>query len=254
MKILSAVLLAAGIIFAQTPYEQGIKYLDQCKKHEASGPALIQTLDQALAEFQKALNDPAQEEKAAVAILDATYLKGSYTSVTREEKKKMFADARDLGERLIKKYPQSGPLHYYLAVSWGRWGEEFGKMAAARQGAAEKIRDNCEASARLGPAEITARSYRVLGRLHHQAPRIPFLLGWPSNKKAIEYLRKSDELQPHSPGTIWYLAEVLADEGHKDEAKRILEKVIRENQGPDYQLETDSFLADCKKLREKLNR
>jgi predicted Zn-dependent protease len=58
---------------------------------------------------------------------------------------------------------------------------------------------------------------RVLGRLHHQAPRIPFVTGWVSKKKALEYLRRSLELGPESRATWLFLAEAILD--HESEKK-----------------------------------
>ena len=75
----------------------------------------------------------------------------------------------------------SGP-----SVDWGKWALVFGKTAAVKQGAAAKIRDYAQAVILLDPAYDGGGGYRVLGRLHHQTPAVPFFTGWASRARSAE--------------------------------------------------------------------
>ncbi len=247
-------LIVATAALGLTPLERGFEDLERCKELEVSGQAMIEALDRAMAAFRQAMESPELEERAGAALLESSYFKGTYSAVPQAEKIKIFARAAELGDSLIKKHPGSGALKYYLAVCWARWGEETGKVAAARQGVADKVKAYAEAAIVLGPPEITARAYRLLGRLHHQAPRIPFILGWPSNQTAIQCLRKANELQPQSIATRYYLAAVLADEGCKDEARQLLAMALADTFNSDTKVEAASFQSDCRKLQEELKK
>jgi hypothetical protein len=113
-------------------------------------------------------------------------------------------------------------------VDWGKWALVFGKTAAARQGAAAKIRDYATAVVRLDPAFEEGGGYRVLGRLHHQTPSIPFITGWASRTEALRNLRAAVEVAPRNFVNRLYLAEALHDyeKEKRAEARRMLEALV----------------------------
>src|SRR5438128_786427 len=130
--------------------------------------------------------------------------------------------------------------YFWTAAAWGQWALARGKLASARAGVAGRVRDLCETVIALDRALEEGGGYRVLGRLHDQAPRIPLLTGWVSRAKAIEYLRKSYELGPRNPVTWFFLAEAILDHdpSHAEEGRRLLRKCVDTPPRPDYYVES----------------
>jgi len=247
-----AVFVLCGAAAIEAPLDAGVALYRKCTSAEVDVAANPETIDEAIVALTKGLNDPATEEAAAAWLLRALYLKGTYAAHGAKEKKEVFRTGVDLGERMAEKYPQSGPIQYGLALCWGRWGEAYGILAAARKGVADRIREAAEAAAELGPEDTTADAYRLLGRLHHQAPRIPFILKWPSDDKAIALLRQSEALRPNIPGTYYFLGDVLIEEGRDDEALPVLKRGQACEPRPHERLEDVAYIAKCAELLAKL--
>ena len=117
-------------------------------------------------------------------------------------------------------------IHTWMAIIWGVWGEEYGIIRSARKGVAGRIREHCEKVIELDASFQDAAGYRVLGRLHFKAPRIPILLGWPSKEKAVEYLEKAHQIASGNLYTKLYLAEALYERGTKDRASGLMKEII----------------------------
>ena len=64
-------------------------------------------------------------------------------------------------------------------MNWGEWALAYGKMAAVRQGAADRIRSEATIAMLINPKMDGGGPQRVLGRLHdHDAARaVPHRLG-----------------------------------------------------------------------------
>ena len=81
--------------------------------------------------------------------------------------------------------PDAASAFEWGGVAWGMYSLAEGMLAAARQGAAARIRDCAEAVIRLDPALDDAAGDRTLGRLHHKTPSIPLITGWISKLSLI---------------------------------------------------------------------
>ena len=98
------------------------------------------------------------------------------------------------------------------AVNWGEWAVAYGKMAAARQGAADRIRREATIAELIDPKLEGGTPSRVLGRLHDQTPRIPFITGWASQREAVKFLEESYKVDPTNKITLVFLAEALVSD------------------------------------------
>lgn len=146
--------------------------------------------------------------------------------------------------------PDAVPAFLWAGVNWGKWALVFGKGAAARQGAAAKIRDYAAAVVALDPDWDEGGGYRVLGRLHHQTPSIPFVTGWASRTEALANLRRAVEKGPRNFVNRLYLAEAIWDyeKGRRDEARRMLEALVREAPTPGLEVEAARAQEDARTL------
>lgn len=220
------------------------------KAVEGAVTTLVATARRAVAAHPRSLD-------ARWRLMRALYFQGEHATEGAEAKKKVFEEGKRLGEETLdlvrreagaaagKDLSKAAPdeLVPYLkgradvtacflwaAVDWGKWALVFGKTAAARQGAAAKIRDYATAVIGLDPSFDEGGGYRVLGRLHHQTPSIPFITGWASRSEALKNLRAAVETAPKNFVNRLYLAEALHDyeKARRGEAVRMLEALVAE--------------------------
>lgn len=134
----------------------------------------------------------------------------------------------------------------WAAADWGKWALAFGKMAAVKQGAASRIRDYAQAVILLDPAYDGGGGYRILGRLHHQTPSVPFLTGWASRSEALKNLRLAVAAGPRNFVGRQFLAEAIWDyESEKrGEARALMRALLDDTPEPD-------ALVECRRAQEE---
>lgn len=154
--------------------------------------------------------------------------------------------------RNAKSIPESAAVLYWDAVAWGEWGVAYGKLAAVRQGAAERIRKSATVSMLIDPDFDGGGGARVLGRLHNQTPRVPFLTGWASDKLAVRYLRESLSRDPSNKLTKVFLAEAMVanESSSKPQAVELLREVINSPNAVDMLVENLAAQEDAIALLE----
>ncbi len=142
---------------------------------------------------------------------------------------------------------------YWAAADWGKWSLAFGKMAAVKQGAAAKIRDYAQAVILLDPSFNGGGGYRILGRLHHQTPSVPFLTGWASRTEALKNLRLAVATGPRDFLGRQFLAEAIWDyePEKRSEARALMQALVDDAPQPEWLVECRRSQEDAAaKLRE----
>ena len=229
----------------------------------------------AVAAYDRAAEAPDNAE-ARWKLARALYFQAAYTGQDADGQGAIYEKARRVGEEAIhilerrakgrgvaafEGRPPSdiaagvlsdrdaAPTFFWTAVAWGQWALSSGKVKAARTGAAEKIRDEASVVIALDPEFEEGGGYRVLGRLHHQAPKVPFLTAWVSRDKALENLRLAVAINDRNFVNRHFLAEALADGGaaERAEAVRIEEKVLADAPSPGHLVEDLSIQEEAKK-------
>lgn len=194
------------------------------------GTADPREVDLAIQAYRRALDAAPRDLAVLSRLLRAVNFRGTFCGADVRTRQKIFEEGRNLGQAAVDRLeatvrerpgaeriatlravPAAAAVYYWTGACWGQWALARGKLAAARSGVAVRVRDLAETTVALDPALEEGGGYRVLGRLHEQSPRIPFLTGWVSKTKAVEYLRKSYALGPRNPVTWFFLAEALLD-------------------------------------------
>lgn len=200
--------------------------------------------DAAIDLYRKAVAASPRDMVLLGKLLRALHFRGAYAGASIEEKKAIFEEGRALGQAAVDRLEAEAKaargvtriealrrvrgapgLYLWTAGHWGEWALVRGKFAAAKSGLAGRVRDLAQTVIDLDPAFDDAAGYRILGRLHSEAPKIPFITGWVSHSKGIEFLRRSLEAAPAHPVTLYFLAEALLEhrKDSRDEALRLLE-------------------------------
>ncbi|MBU0520277.1 hypothetical protein KJ564_15215 [bacterium] len=185
-------------------------------------------IDKALEAYQSAVDQLIGEakEEALWKLLRCYYFKGKFTTDEKKQKKDIFSAGIEVGYQYHDEFLDYPGNTLYLGILWGVWAEVYGKLNAAKEGAAGKIRDLCETTIELDPEFYDAGGYRILGRLHFKSPKIPLLLNWPSKKKAVVYLEKAIDIAPWSLYTQLYLAEALHKRDQEERAVQMLKDLL----------------------------
>jgi hypothetical protein len=224
-------------------------------------PAVV---DQAIAAYRRAVAQAPNDAEALGRLLHALHFRGAYCGAGREQQKPIFEEGRRLGqsavdrmekqvagrkapERLaaLRAVPGAASVYYWTAAHWGEWALVRGKFAAAREGVAGKVRDLAQTVADVDPDLDEGGGFRVLGRLHDQAPKIPLITGWVSKKKAIENLRRALALGPESRATWLFLAQAVLEHepSNKAEALSLLKRCAESPPRPERAVE-DAHYSD----------
>jgi hypothetical protein len=159
-------------------------------------------------------------------------------------------DAKAARVQFLRSAPGAGLLFIWTAAHWGEWASLSGKWAAARAGIGGRLRDLAQTVVDIDPALEDAAGYRLLGRLHADAPKIPFVTGWVSREKGLSFLRRAYETGPRHPVTWFFLAEAILDHepAKQAEAIALLERCAAADPRPDTVIE-DRRYAELARAR-----
>src|SRR5262249_36310565 len=178
---------------------EGDEHYRRRQEGRAAAVANPREIGLAVAAYDKASAAPDSAE-ARWKLTRALYFQGAYTGLAEDAQKAVYEKARRAGDDAIRMVEgrvkrrggapfegrsagdiatdvrsaqDAAPAFFWAAVGWGQWSVLAGKLQAAKTGAAEKIRDDAEIVIAIDPEFEGGGGYRILGRLHHQAPSIP---------------------------------------------------------------------------------
>jgi tetratricopeptide (TPR) repeat protein len=277
IKVIIVVLLLAitgpGRLYSQErspSFDENVEEGDQHWYIRADGSqgshADPREIDLAIGSYRQALSVDPNSLAARWRLMRALFFKGEYTMDDTDMKKKIFDEGRVLGEETVqvirreagsraggdmadasavelapffKDSPDVVGCFFWASASWGKWALAYGKFQAVRQGAAGKIRDLATAVTLMNDQYGEGGGYRVLGRLYHQTPYVPFITGWASTRDAVKYLRRAYAIGPLNSVNRLYLAEALwdLDRDTRNEAIALAEGLEQDAPRPEYLVE-----------------
>jgi tetratricopeptide (TPR) repeat protein len=276
LVLLAAAPLLAQALLAQTSdgdHQYAARATGAQGAHAQAAP-----IDAAIAAYQRAIAQNPNDLDAHGKLLRAYRFKGAYVATSVDDKKKIYGAAKTAGERALaaagkalaargvkadapekkvadaaRALPGASLVYLYDAINWGEWALAYGKMAAARQGAADRIRREATIAHLIDPALEMGAPSRVLGRLHDQTPRIPFITGWASSKEAVRFLEESLKHDPTNKITLVFLAEALVsnDSSAKPRAVQMLRTTVSAPIHPEFAVEDAAAIEDAKTLLKK---
>jgi tetratricopeptide (TPR) repeat protein len=240
-----------------------------------SGP-----IAKAVARYEEALAEAPTHREVRLKLLKALYFQGEHATEDKEERLAIFEKGRNLAEEAIAELtrdlrsgsgkrprveevtahlagdPGAAGVYFWGAVHWGLWGRYRGKIAAARQGVAGRIRDYAAVVIALDDRYENAGGHRMLGRLHTEAPKLPFVTGWIDRRFAITQLEKAVELGPDELLNRLYLAEAMLefDRDRRGEAIERLRQLVQVEPKPGNLVEDLKAIQDAQALLAKAER
>lgn len=221
-------------------------------RDDVADPAPI---DEALVAYRRALAADPRNSAVIFHLLRALHFRANFTGADEALMTRLYDEATTIGQAAVdrtergttraarleslRRDPDAAELYYWTAACWGQWGLLHGKFASARKGIAGRVRDLAETVNALDVQTEEGGGFRLLGRLHDQAPHIPLITGWVSAEKGIAYLRRSREIGPGNHVTWFFLAEALLAHEHDKaaEAQELLKRCAEAPPHPEYLVE-----------------
>jgi hypothetical protein len=279
--VISLIVLIASAAMAQI--HAGDQQWALRAEGQQNGHAKSIHADAAIGAYRNAVTKDPNDLEARWKLLRTVRFKGAYVATTPDEKKRVYTDAKKSGEdalalvdRLLRAkgitsvtkatekqiadaaraIPVAGEIFFWDSVNWGEWALVYGKLAAVKEGAADRIKRESTIAMLVDPKMEGGGPARVLGRLHDQTPRVPFIIGWASSKEAVKYLNESFKIDPTNKITRVFLAEAMVsnDSDTKPQAVQMLKETISAPNDPQYEVEQAAATEDAKMLLKKWGR
>jgi len=247
---------------------------------EREGRPLPGPILEAVSAYESALAARPESLEARWKLLRALHFAGDFVSRSEDVRREIFdraatvsergldllADLAGSGVRLEDGDPeQIGPrldeagirridvarIYFWSAINWGAWSRVVGLLGAVRQGVAERLHRYTLIAIALEPDYDEGGALRLLGRLHAELPRVPFLTGWVDRDLALPMVERAYALAPANPGNRLLLALTLLDLApeRREEAIGLLDQVGRLEPRPSMRIED---LAMRREAQERL--
>jgi tetratricopeptide (TPR) repeat protein len=209
----------------------------------------------AITAYREAVAAEPERIDAHWKLLRALFFEAQYTGYNRDERKTLFADARDQAEKSLdlmakahggKKLWESGSrerlaahgdpddaaqLYLWSAIAWAQWGRAHGAMSAIGSGLAKRLRDYGERVIELDPDCEYGGGQRLLSGLHARLPRVPFITGFVRRDKAIPLAEQALAIDGDYPGNRYLYATTvlrLEDPERREQALAMLTQLANE--------------------------
>lgn len=233
--ILSTVVSFPFSLQAQgSAFEEGMKWYERRAAEADSFRAAPKYINNAIDAFEKAYARDHNPEQAGLFLLKSYYFKGMFLGLDEDGQKEIYDKGRELGEKLEERYPEAVEIKFWYAANLGRWASVHGFVSAATGGVAKKVRNLGEKIIALDKQYQGGGGYRILAQAHFHTPKIPLLMGWPSDKKALELMEKAMGIAPGHPTNRLLFSEILMSFDRKEEARKHLEHIMQMEPRPDY--------------------
>ena len=216
------IFISISLAIAQNNIELGIKSYNERSNGSKGNKADGKIISSAINYFEDAIKTKDKELEAGIFLLKSYYFKGKHVATDDEERKLIYNLGKNLSERLLITYPESVAIRYWYLINLGSWAEVYGTLAAAKEGVADIMRDQSKKIIEIDPYYANGGGYFMLGAVHLKSPRIPFVLSWPNNKKAVDYLTKAYNTGQRTFSQTVYLARALKKTGEDNKAKKLL--------------------------------
>jgi len=238
------VLIAVFAIACLGAYSDDVSRGDRAWERRSDGehdgvPLTVPILD-AVRCYERALAARPDSLEAHWKLLRALYFAGYFAEQEKPQRLSLFDRGREVsdkaldlladrvagGQRLEEFEPETlasrleskgvsrtdvARLYFWAAINWGAWSRDVGLLNAVYQGVANRLHRYTLITIALEPEYFEGGAFRLLGRLHAELPRVPWISGWVDRSKAIPLVERAFEMAPAEPGNRLLLALTILD-------------------------------------------
>lgn len=252
LSTLAFLYLASPTLAGGDNFEEGVNWYDQRASGAIGYKAKPDHINKAITFFERAMEANENELETGIFLMRSYIWKARFINESNSDKRKTFRLAKEIGDKLVPKYPTNKDLRFEYLSAMGQWGEVLGVFRAAKEGVVDKVRKQMEALIALDPDYRKGVPRRALAVLNLRVPKIPFILSWPDKKMAVQMTAKVVAQYPHDIGNNFYHAEALVANGDKKAAVYFLERALAMEPEPEYLLEDRYFHMEIRQMLKKI--
>ncbi len=227
--------------------QSGIEYFNARAENAIGLQANTFNIDKAIKIFEGELSDQQNKEKAGYYYLASLNFKGQFVFTKEVDRKNVYKKAVDIGNALIKEFPQSAYIRFELITSIGLLAEMNGALKSAESGVVSQMLFHSHMLIQTDSMYRCCAGWKVLSILHYKTPYIPLVLTWPSNNTANDLLQKALRYYPADISNNYYYAEALLESGDKVNAKIYFQLVAKFTSRKEFYLEDENQKEKAKK-------
>lgn len=240
-----------GDLKGQSTFDRAEEFFQQRDANADSFKADPTNINRAIDLFKSALDQNIKPEESATYLLRSYYFKGMFTELSNDQQKDIYQKGKNLGEKMIDRYPDSVPIKFWYAANIGRWADVHSFARAATSGISNKLRRICKDIIESNPEYQDGGGYRILAQVHFYSPNIPIVMGWPSKDKALELVEKALNIAPENPTNKMLYANILLEFDRRQEAKKLLQEISHMTPRPSHRIEDRYVKHRSQKLFEE---
>jgi tetratricopeptide (TPR) repeat protein len=145
---------------------------------------------------------------------------------SKDERINLAKTAWDLAERAVVVNPGGVQGHFYAAVAMGQYALGIGVLRALAQRIEGKFTGHLREADKIDPSFAHGGIAMAWGRYYARLP-------WPKRdeKKATAAYQRALAINPHNLRAKLYWAELLLEEHHPEEARRLLDEIAAARPG-----------------------
>lgn len=185
-------------------------------KYAVDTPLLLKTIDW----LRELTHD--SRESAAFAELSRLQFMEAQLERSKNRRVQLFENCVAVADRALALNKNDVRGLFWKAAAMGKMAEDSGMVNALRM--IRPMENLLLKVVALDEKYENAGAHRALGRIYHKLPGFPLSFG--SNQKALMHLKRAHELFPRDVITRAFYAELLYDEGRKDEARKHADFVL----------------------------
>jgi tetratricopeptide (TPR) repeat protein len=253
LSILTVLTVSLSAIADGDNFEEGVSWYNQRATGAVGYKAKPDYINKAIGFFERALEANENELETGIFLMRSYIWKARFVQEEKSDKRETFQLAKEVGDKLIPKYPKSKALRFEYLSGLGQWGEVLGVFTAVKEGVVDKVRKQMEALIALDPEYRKGTSTRALAVLNLRVPKIPFILSWPDKKKAVITTKAVVDKYPDDIGNNFYHAEALVKNNRDQEAIPYLKKALSIKPEAKYLLEDRYFHMEIKQMLKKIS-
>jgi tetratricopeptide (TPR) repeat protein len=185
-------------------------------RYAVDTPLLLGTIEW----FRKLTQD--SRESAALAELSRLEFMQAQLELDKARRIQLFENCVATADRALALNAKDTRGLFWKAAALGKIAEDGGILNALK--ILRPLENMLLQVVELDEKYENAGAHRALGRMYHQLPGFPISFG--NNRKALKHLERAHELFPRDIITRVFYAEVLYDEGRKEEARKHADFVL----------------------------
>lgn len=185
-------------------------------KYAVDTPLLLKTIDW--------LRELTQDSRESAAFAELSRLQFMEAQLERNKNRRvqLFKNCVVVADRALALNKNDVRGLFWKAAAMGKMAEDSGMVNALRM--LRPMENLLLKVVMLDEQYENAGAHRALGRIYHKLPGFPVSFG--SNQKALMHLKRAHELFPRDVITRAFYAELLYDEGRKDEERKHADFVL----------------------------